>query len=270
MSDRKRIASKIFHQLNETLLEKMKQSEIMDHNLEKGLGNEQIFRDLLSDFLPDRYGVAKGKIVNSQGEMSKQCDVIIYDRMNCPKLFIDNNQNQILPIEGIYCVIEIKTTINRTILDSAFKNLLSTHQLINRRMDMSTNDHLYICPPEFIIFAYNDNRPVEKLVRDFRQLNQKYHVKESFSSYSKISAGYDECTGDTHLVSEIVVLNKWEVYHMFNSSVAIGDWKEGTLGVFLTGLLSHLNEVRLPDVNLVTYYNWLTINKKSRTVLDPE
>src|SRR5262245_11975403 len=105
------IAKHVSEQLNRMLLAKTGQAELIGHNLEKGLGNEQTLRDLLIAFLPRRFGVAKGKVVNSNGDMSQQLDVIIYDAHNCPSLFVDENKNQIIPIEGVYQVIEVKTTL---------------------------------------------------------------------------------------------------------------------------------------------------------------
>jgi hypothetical protein len=103
----------IFEQLNRMLSEKIAQGNIIEHNLEKGLGGENALRGLLEDFLPSRLGVAKGKVVNFTGDMSRQCDVIIYDRLNGPRLFVDENKNQILPIEGVYAVIEVKTSLTK-------------------------------------------------------------------------------------------------------------------------------------------------------------
>ncbi len=259
MGEESNISKKIFRQLNRLLVEKSTQAEIINHKLEKGLGNEQIIRELLKDFLPSRYGVAKGKIINSQGDMSKHCDIIIYDRLNCPKLFIDENNNQILPIEGIYCILEVKTTLNRSILDKVFKNFLSLHSLLGTRSDRSTNDFLYICPPQLSIIAFGDKRPLDKIKNDFQELNEKYAVIDSFSSYSKKSPGFKRCTGKKYLVSSIDVLSKGSVYHMLDGSIEIGKWGEYTLGIVLTALLGHLNEIRLERTDLINYFNYLMV-----------
>jgi len=264
MSEESNISTKIFSQLNRLLAEKSVQADIIDHKLEKGLGNEQIIRELLNDFLPSRYGIAKGKVINSLGDMSKHCDVIIYDRLNCPKLFIDENNNQILPIEGVYCVFEVKTTLNRTILEQGFQNLLSVHNLLRTRINRSTNDFLYICPPNLEIIAFKDNRPLDKIENNFREMNEKYAVKDSFYSYSKKSPGFKEHTGKKYLVSSINILNKGSVYHMLDGSVAIGKWGEYTLGMLLTSLLDQLNEIRLPATDLINYFNYLMIENRGR------
>ena len=239
------------------------QANVIDHNLEKGLGNEQIFRELLKDFLPSRYGIAKGKIVNWLGNMSKHCDVIIYDTVNCPTLFIDENDNQIIPIEGVYCVFEIKTTLNKTIMEKGFQNLVSVYNLLDTRTDRSLNDFLYICPPDLRILTFHDNRPLDKIADEFRELNDKYAVDKSFSSYSKKSPGFKEHTGKKYLVSHIDILNKGSVYHMLNGSIAIGEWGEYTLGLTLTDMQDTLGELRLPAVNLINYLNYLMVGKRT-------
>ena len=67
----------IFQQLNRMLLQKSEEAGVLRHNLERGLSNEQALRNLLREFLPARYGVAKGKVVNSDGDMSDQCDIMV-------------------------------------------------------------------------------------------------------------------------------------------------------------------------------------------------
>ena len=96
-----------------------KSSDFTGHSLEKGLSNEEIIRSLLREFLPKTYGVAKGKVANSLGKSSRQSDIIVYDALRCPNLFIDRNRNQVLPVEGVYAVIEVKTELNHSKLKGA-------------------------------------------------------------------------------------------------------------------------------------------------------
>jgi hypothetical protein len=244
----------IFLQLNRLLIEKSKQAEVINHNLEKGLGNEQILRDLFKSFLPNKYGIAKGKIINYLGDQSKQCDLIIYDYENCPKLFIDENGNQIIPIEGVYGVIQIKTTLNRSTMEQAFENLLSVYKLKDR-VNQSTNKMLEICPPDLIILAYHDKRSLDKIAEIYSEFSQKYAVKKSFTSYSKKSPGFKDYNGRNYLVSNVVILDTGTVFHMFDGVVAKGIWREYTLGMSLTDIVVCLSQVKLNTVNLTNYLN---------------
>jgi len=75
--------------------------------LEYGLGTENIVRTLMREMMPMKYGIGKGKLINGNGASTRHLDLIVYDQLNLPTLFIDEHQNQILPIESAYAVIEI-------------------------------------------------------------------------------------------------------------------------------------------------------------------
>ncbi len=252
----------IFEQLNNLLLKKSKSSNILDHNLEKGLSNEQILRDLFAGFLPSRYGIAKGKIINANGTMSRQCDIIIYDKIRCPNLFIDDNNNQILPVEGVYFVIEVKTTLTKSLLSDAFNNLHSVYLLMSKRDNYSTNDFVSVCPPGLTVVAFNTSTTLENTAKAYKTLNAKYPVSESFNSYTEISPGYAKHTKDKYLLASVVVINKGKIHHMLNGMVDIMPYGKHTLGVFLTGLINTLNQIELPKVDLISYFNWILVERK--------
>lgn len=127
-------------------------------------------------------------------------DVIVYDALNCPTLFVDENENQILPIEGVHTVIEVKTTLTSGELRGAFENLQSVASL-DDRADASTNDYLIICPPSLQVFAYGSDRTLSAVAAQYDALSAELTVAASFSSYSKKSPGYADHTGRRFLVS---------------------------------------------------------------------
>ena len=170
------VSKSISEQLHRMLAVKRGQSELLRHPLEKGLGIEESLRNLLRTFLPRKFGVAKGKIANSEGDMGKQLDVIIYDALDCPSLFVDENQNQILPIERVYGAIEVKTTLDATNLDDAFRNLKSVHDL-KERTDVSTNDFQVICPPWLRVFAFSDRRSLKTIAKQFDALSLSSFIR---------------------------------------------------------------------------------------------
>lgn len=252
------ITQSISQQLHRMLSARQQQGEIVGHNLEKGLGNEETLRQLLRSFLPQRFSVAKGKLINAAGHLSKHIDVIIYDALNCPTLFTDEHRNQILPIEGVYAVIEVKTTLTSTTMRDAFENLNSVYQL-QARINCSTNPLVTHTPPCLKIFAFSDNRSLKTISAQFAALSKEYLVSESFSSYSKKSPGYAECTSDHFLVSSIDVLGKGNVRQMLNGTVDADPWGEYTLGMFLTSVLNAGRDVQLPEFTIENYLNWIMV-----------
>jgi hypothetical protein len=240
------------------LVAKFGQGDLVRHNLEKGLGNEQALRELLSDFLPLRYGVGKGKVVNGDGEMSRHLDVIIYDALGCPTLFVDENRNQILPIEGVFGAIEVKTTLTATTLAEAFDSLSSVHCLAPRR-DRSRNDLVTACPPYLGVFAFNDTRPLTTVVSQFEELSKQHTAERSFESYSTKSPGFADCTGDQHMVSSLHILNKGAIHQNLDGRLDISDYREYTLAMFLVTLAQNFGNIEMPRIYMLEYLNHIMV-----------
>ncbi|RED28549.1 hypothetical protein BJ123_12277 [Rhodopseudomonas thermotolerans] len=258
--DRSSLARSISKQLHRMLEAKKHQAELIQHNLEKGLGNEQALRDLLKWFLPRRFGIGKGKVANSDGKMSRHADLIIYDAFQCPALFVDENENQILPIEGVFEVVEIKTTLTSKTLADAFENLKTVHDL-KRRSNLSNNELVTGCPPALNIFAFADERSLHSIADQFDKLSRQYPVEESFSSFSTKSPGYKRHNKRRYLVKSISVLGKGCILHNLDGSIETFDWGDYTLGMFLTGIVTDFEKIALKTPNLTHYLNWIMIDE---------
>lgn len=237
------------------LAEEVSRGEVIKHNLEGGLGVERAMRSLLENFLPARYGVAKGKIVNNAGDMSRHCDAIIYDRLDCPRIFIDGNENQVLPVEGVYAVLEIKTTLTKHTVTEAFDNLRAVYDLQPERPIQSENDHIDHRPPILAVVGFKGLK-LPTLEAHFRTQNAKHAVPYSSSSFSRLSSGYANLTGETFLVHKIACLESGSVFHMLDGSVVLREWGEYTLGMLLSSLLSDFEQISLQDVNFTRYFHY--------------
>lgn len=81
------------------------------HSTTMGDASENVWIDLLNDYLPVRYKAAKAHVVDSKGAFSQQIDVVIFDRQYTPLIF--NFQGQIVvPAESVYAVFEAKQALN--------------------------------------------------------------------------------------------------------------------------------------------------------------
>lgn len=56
------------------------------HSGEYGIYREELIKKWLRIFIPDMFGISSGFIINSKGQISTQCDLIIYDREKHSKL----------------------------------------------------------------------------------------------------------------------------------------------------------------------------------------
>ncbi len=255
----------VFRQLNETALVKAKASELIKHSLEKGLSNESILREILRVTLPKNYGIGKGKIVSSEGEMSRQCDIIIYDALNCPCLFTDENMNQVLPIEGIYAVVEVKTRLTKSTMRIGFEEICSVKEMVNSPKDVSTNEMVTIIPPLGYMICYEDKRSIEAIYGNYVELNKQSNRSYSSLSYSKRSPGYAHHTHENFLVEDILIMNKGLVYYMYDGFPVMYQSGSDSLGIFIVSLLMNLEQMKPIIPELLDYYGDVTINYKSMT-----
>jgi hypothetical protein len=70
---------------------------------------------VLRSFLPWRYQVGNGFVVDHLGGKSEQQDIILYDRQYSPALLSGDDVEQAIyvPVESVYAVLEAKPVLNR-------------------------------------------------------------------------------------------------------------------------------------------------------------
>jgi hypothetical protein len=61
----------------------------------------------LKRYLPDRYAVGSGIVIDCQGKTSDQIDVVIYDNQYTPAL-LSQEDHRFIPAESVYAVLEVK------------------------------------------------------------------------------------------------------------------------------------------------------------------
>lgn len=155
-----KIASEVLH-INSTF----------EHQGLKGSGNEEVIKKLLLQFIPKKYGVSSGIVIDKSGNQSKQCDIIIYDRHNYPEL-LSMSDSKMFPVDIVYAVIEVKTKLDSDKSKIALENVDSVLNLdfIKERFRMvptepigeiNSNTTLFedvhTTPPLGLIFSYESS-----------------------------------------------------------------------------------------------------------------
>src|SRR5450830_224147 len=114
---------RIFRGVSAKLLSDFNVSAMYEHQGNKGSFREGALRDfLVSDRMPSKYGLGTGEIVSSHGEVSKQSDLIVFDRLNSiPLLYSDTVQ--VFPVESVYGVVEVKSKLSKDELLKALENI---------------------------------------------------------------------------------------------------------------------------------------------------
>jgi hypothetical protein len=138
-----------FAHVEETLLSQFREAGFIQHQGDKGENREEILREFLSRHLPKRYGVAKGEIITRDGTHSHSADIIIYDAANAPLLY--SGKTAVIPIEGVYGIIEVKSTLSKS-------ELLDTTQKIEKFKRLSPRELSVIQTREYVT-VHRPSRP---------------------------------------------------------------------------------------------------------------
>jgi hypothetical protein len=109
-------------------------------------------------FLPKKYSIGSGIVIDRNGGRSNQIDVVIYDSHFHPELF-SQGSGYLYPVDVVYMVIEIKTTMNKDKMKEAIENIRSVKRLdfINSEVLSLSGRHLEIqptSPPLGVIFGF--------------------------------------------------------------------------------------------------------------------
>ncbi len=103
-------------------------SKSITHDGLMGEVNEQHFIQLLRKYLPMRYAIDRGIVIDSNGATSDQIDIVIFDHQYTPTL-LDQHAHRFIPAEAVYCVLEVKPTINKAYLEYAGEKAKSVREL---------------------------------------------------------------------------------------------------------------------------------------------
>lgn len=77
-----------------------------------GASREKAVRDKLKQVLPQGAGVGTGFVIDLQGNVSQQMDIILYEQALCPVYRInDSDEAAYYPCEGVFAVGEVKSDI---------------------------------------------------------------------------------------------------------------------------------------------------------------
>lgn len=100
----------------------------IQHATTKGTASEGTWSKFLEEYLPERYSVSSGFVVDHTGKLSKQQDIVVFDRQFTPFLFKYAGGTYI-PREAVYAVFEVKQTITKSYLEQAVAQAASTLKL---------------------------------------------------------------------------------------------------------------------------------------------
>lgn len=142
-----------FVQVQSNLAAAMKlASQSISHGGVMGSVNEDHWTDLFRSYLPNRYDVATGIVIDSLGNRSEQIDLVIFDRHFTPTL-LDQKNHRYIPAEAVYGVFECKPTINKDYLKHAEEKAASVRAMHRTSVAIAHAGGIYKPKPHFRILA---------------------------------------------------------------------------------------------------------------------
>ena len=127
-------------------------SHSISHPGVMGSVNEEHWLELFRQYLPNRYEVATGIVIDSHGNRSEQIDLVVFDRHFTPTLLNQKNHRYI-PAEAVYGVFECKPTIDKDYLTYAQKKAASVRRMHRTSVPITHAGGTYQPKPHFRILA---------------------------------------------------------------------------------------------------------------------
>lgn len=119
----------LMKQQRELLTELDTDSEVHEHPDDLGDATELDWEGALRRFLPERYQLAKAKVLDAHDEVSEQIDLVIFDRQYCPLWLEGEKSSHYIPAESVYAAFEVKQSLDKRHMEAASKKVASVRRL---------------------------------------------------------------------------------------------------------------------------------------------
>lgn len=195
---------------------------IKNHGPSVGAFNEEILREFLKKHLPKWVTVAHGFVLDNEGNMSNQNDILIYNSTFYSPIY-SVNEMVVLPPEAVIFTIEIKTSLNQKNFSEIFPK---TKTLKNINPEIESLIFIYQPPSSNKIFDYLNKIDFSEfkgteLPDKIYGLNKFYISKENIQSNGKNGVGYIEFEYEKTDVAEDVILEQfyYDIYRRIEIAI---------------------------------------------------
>lgn len=231
---------------------------------DKGTALEKAVMKFLRPYVPENLGMVSGEITDSDGNSTKQMDVIIYDKIKAPILY-DVGDIQVIPIECVYAVIEVKSNIaSQEDVEDIFEKMLSVKNLQKTSWTPEKGAVIHsvslygkdfsIWPVHFFAFAI-DSMKIDTLATKIDDIHKKNNqdVEKRIDSVCVLEKG--------------VVLNKlqnnsYSALPEPNSSIFYHE-SENPLMFFYVLISRYLNQAWIPPFSFLKFTKNVSYKSKS-------
>jgi len=239
-----------------------KLSREVSHPLKSGEARENALREILEEYLPKRVGIDSGFVIDTQGQESKQIDVVVYDKTNAT--VFDISGIKYFPCEIVIAVGEVKSDVNsKEDLEDALNKIKSVKELdrSNQRKNlMITGPGISLSSIKFDpLTQYRDQifgfiftsssmsgESVIEILQEYNSKFKQYLWLNLFCAYEKFLISYESDEGLTP--------NPMNAKRMYSTTE---DETPNLLLLFILILSTFINESHVARPN---YFHYANIN----------
>lgn len=218
-----------------------KVTKLLSHPGVKGTARENALMHYLRPHIPDKFEFSEGIIIDSFDHQSRQVDVIIHDRIATPFLQ-DRDLANVIPIESVYAVIEVKSTLTKDELTKCIENIKSVRSL---KKNTITGQ---ISPILGFVFAYDADSTLETIYKNFLELSKDLPPEQQITCICVLNKGLILPIHKERLSSIMLLPSMDTLFAMhINASNA--------LLMFYLLLFQGLNSITVYPPNMIAYAN---------------
>ena len=245
--------NKIFASSAEKMLIDFESYKVYTHAGTKGRLREHILVEhLLEDYLPKRYGVGSGIIVDINGSQSLQQDLMIFDIYHAP-ILVNTNSEKILFPETVYSVIEVKSVLKTDDIGDMVRKSFSVWNLERHGkpgvlLDSRMGVDLSQSPPLCLGFAFKS----EVKIADIPKYIRRYQSEEKSGIALSVICVLSDQNNDSGLILNVDLNNLTRPRMIPTENTRLAIIKSKTKGdVLLLFYLMLMEHLRISSMHLV-------------------
>lgn len=178
------------------------------HTGEYGAYRENTSKSFLRFFIPEKLSIGKGFIINSNNEVSTECDLVVFSSLAAPLIQSDELQ-RFFPVETVVGIGEIKSNLSLKQLEEA---------LIKLSQNKKIRDFIGVEQPSPIFRYTEGTNPYNPTKNHFDQVPTFLICNKFDFKFSK------DTTGNlVNIINDIYVRNNIDVHHRHNLMLSLED-----------------------------------------------
>ena len=151
------------------LRQTLKSTKEIKHPKKRGDIREKEIIEFLSKVIPFRYGITQGFAINSVSTISREQDILIYDK-NISPIIIDENDCKYIPQYAIPVAIEVKSKITTSEIAKIILNCASIKKLRydgDFNFEEKKSDNIF-----YAVFCYESDMTLNNIIKKIDEYNE--------------------------------------------------------------------------------------------------